>query len=126
MQCSLQAIKTEFELGHCLRVTQEGRCECETFLTCAQFVTTSAYVPRLIQRRKLELVLAVDAVDQGWPHEHQRHLATVPGLMSCCETSAAPCRTSVESGLATAAANPLHSSTALRRWTMKKFLDLST
>jgi hypothetical protein len=32
--------KTELELGHCLRLPQEGPCECDLYLTCAKFVTT--------------------------------------------------------------------------------------
>jgi len=37
--------KTELELGHCLRLPQEGPCECELYLTCAKFVTTTEYAP---------------------------------------------------------------------------------
>src|SRR5207244_4254363 len=39
--------KTELELGHCLRLPQEGPCECDLYLSCAKFVTTPAYAPRL-------------------------------------------------------------------------------
>ncbi|WP_238446726.1 tyrosine-type recombinase/integrase [Azohydromonas australica] len=67
--------KTELELGHCLRLPEEGPCECDLYLTCAKFVTTPAYVPRLKERLKLEKVLAKDAVDRGWPNEQRRHLA---------------------------------------------------
>lgn len=35
--------KTELELGHCLRLPQEGPCECDLYLTCAKFVTTPAH-----------------------------------------------------------------------------------
>lgn len=38
--------KTELELGHCLRLPQEGPCECDLYLTCAKFVITSQYAPR--------------------------------------------------------------------------------
>jgi len=38
-------LKTELELGHCLRLPQEGPCECDLVLTCAKFVTTDAYAP---------------------------------------------------------------------------------
>src|SRR5258708_35150629 len=31
--------KTELELGRCLRLPQEGPCECDLYLTCAKFVT---------------------------------------------------------------------------------------
>jgi IS605 OrfB family transposase len=33
-------LKTELELGRCLRLPQEGPCECDLYLTCAKFVTT--------------------------------------------------------------------------------------
>ncbi len=65
--------KTELELGHCLRLPQEGPCECDLYLTCAKFVTTLAYAPRLQQRRHLELQLAADAATRGWPREVERH-----------------------------------------------------
>ena len=42
--------KTELELGHCLRLPQEGPCECDLYLTCAKFVTTPQYAPRLRER----------------------------------------------------------------------------
>ena len=65
--------KTELELGHCLRLPQEGPCECDIYLSCAKFVTTPAYVPRLQQRRTTELVLAEDAAEHGWASEESRH-----------------------------------------------------
>ena len=37
--------KTELELGHCLRLPQEGPCECDLYLNCAKFVTTRDYPP---------------------------------------------------------------------------------
>lgn len=43
--------KTELELGHCLRLPQEGPCECDLYLNCARFVTTKEYAPRLRARR---------------------------------------------------------------------------
>lgn len=66
-------LKTELELGHCLRLPAEGPCECELFLTCSRFVTTPAYAPRLRERHKLELALAEDARTRGWPREVERH-----------------------------------------------------
>ena len=45
--------KTELELGHCLRLPQEGPCQCDLYLSCAKFVTTPAYAPRLRRRRQL-------------------------------------------------------------------------
>ena len=69
-------LKTELELGHCLRLPTEGPCECELFLTCARFVTTPAYASRLRERRELELALAEDAGKRGWPREVERHQCT--------------------------------------------------
>ena len=66
-------LKTELELGHCLRLPAERPCECELFLTCARFVTTPAYAPRLRGRRELELALADGAEGRGWPREVERH-----------------------------------------------------
>lgn len=42
--------KTELELGRCLRLPQEGPCECDLYLSCAKFVTTLQYAPRLRER----------------------------------------------------------------------------
>ena len=69
--------KTELELGHCLRLPEEGPCECDLYLTCAKFVTTPAYVPRLRARRQTELTLAADAKVRGWIKEEERHCATI-------------------------------------------------
>jgi integrase len=69
--------KTELELGHCLRLPEEGPCECDLYLTCAKFVTTPAYVPRLRVRRQTELTLAMDAKRRGWIKEEERHRATI-------------------------------------------------
>ena len=38
-------LKTELELGHCLRTPAEGPCECDLVLTCSKFLTTSDYAP---------------------------------------------------------------------------------
>jgi integrase len=69
--------KTELELGHCLRLPQEGPCECDLYLTCAKFVTTAAYAPRLRSRRQCELQLIEDAASHGWEREIERHRSTV-------------------------------------------------
>jgi integrase len=68
--------KTELELGHCLRLPAEGPCECDLYLTCAKFVTTPAYAPRLQARRKVEHALAADAASHGWAREVERHHCT--------------------------------------------------
>lgn len=68
-------LKTELELGHCLRLPSEGPCECDLYLSCSRFVTTPAYAPRLRERHRLELSLADDARKRTWPHEVERHCA---------------------------------------------------
>lgn len=69
--------QTELELGHCLRLPQEGPCECELYLSCAKFVTTREYAPRLRRRRKRELELVEDATSRGWQREAERHQCTI-------------------------------------------------
>ena len=76
--------KTELELGHCLRLPQEGPCECDLYLTCAKFVTTPQYAPRLRERLCLEHQLAADAGERGWQREverHQRIVDRIRGLL---------------------------------------------
>ncbi len=68
--------KTELELGHCLRLPQEGPCECDLYLNCAKFVTTREYAPRLRHRRRRELELIEDAISRGWQREVERHQCT--------------------------------------------------
>jgi len=70
-------LKTELELGRCLRLPQEGPCECDLYLTCAKFVTTPAYAPRLRRRRRIERELIEDAIAHGWQREVERHQCTV-------------------------------------------------
>ncbi len=69
--------KTAMELGHCLRLPQEGPCECDLYLNCAKFVTTREYAPRLRSRRKMELTLIEDAAEHGWQREVERHQCTI-------------------------------------------------
>ena len=69
--------KTELELGRCLRLLQEGPCECELYLTCAKCVTTPAYAPRLRRRRRIEQELVEDARQHGWQREVERHQCTI-------------------------------------------------
>jgi integrase len=68
-------LKTELELGHCLRLPSEGPCECDLYLSCAKFVTTPAYAPRLRERYRLEQTLAEDAHERKWTREEERHCA---------------------------------------------------
>jgi integrase len=68
--------KTALELGHCLRLPEEGPCECDLFLTCSKFLTTTEYAPRLRDRLCLEQRLAHDAAERGWPREVERHTTT--------------------------------------------------
>ena len=73
-------LQTELELGRCLRLPQEGPCECDLYLTCAKFVTTPEYAPRLRRRRTVELELIEAATVHGWQREVERHLCTVRRL----------------------------------------------
>jgi hypothetical protein len=67
--------KTELELGHCLRLPAEGPCECDLYLRCSKFFTTSEYAPRLRSRLAREQQLIQDAVERNWPREIERHEA---------------------------------------------------
>lgn len=69
-------LKTELELGHCLRTPAEGPCECDLVLTCSKFLTTSDYAPRLRARLDVEQQLIDDAAARGWQRELERHTAT--------------------------------------------------
>ncbi len=69
-------LKTELELGHCLRLPQEGPCECDLVLTCSKFATSSDYTPRLRARLAVEQQLIDDASTRGWAREVERHHAT--------------------------------------------------
>lgn len=70
-------LKTELELGRCLRLPQEGPCECDLYLTCAKFVTSPAYAPRLRRRHRIEQELGEDARQHGWQREVERHHCTM-------------------------------------------------
>jgi integrase len=69
-------LKTELELGHCLRLPAEGPCECDLVLTCSKFVTTREYVPRIRARLVVEQQLIDDATNHGWQREVERHECT--------------------------------------------------
>jgi site-specific recombinase XerD len=80
---ALAWLKTNFlktELGRCLRLPQEGPCECDLYLTCAKFVTTPEYAPRLRHRRNIEQDLIKDASARGWQREVERHQCIVNRL----------------------------------------------
>jgi hypothetical protein len=81
--------KTELEFGRCLRLPAEGPCECDLYLTCAKFVTTPEYAPRLRARREIERMLALDAAARGWDCEVERHRRTGERSRSGWPTSAA-------------------------------------
>lgn len=72
--------QTELELGRCLRLPQEGPCECDLYLTCAKFVTSPEYAPRLRHRRRIEQELVEDAAAHGWQREVERHQCTIRRL----------------------------------------------
>jgi len=69
-------LKTELELGHCLRLPPEGPCECDLVLTCSKFVTTSEYAPRIRTRLAVQQQLIDDANQRGWQREVERHQCT--------------------------------------------------
>jgi hypothetical protein len=69
-------LKTQLELGHCLRLPAEGPCECDLALNCPKFLTTSEYAPRLRARLETEQLLIDDAHTRGWEREVERHQAT--------------------------------------------------
>lgn len=54
------------------RVPEEGPCECDLYLTCAKFVTTPEYAPRLRERRIREITLADEALAKGFHREAER------------------------------------------------------
>jgi integrase len=74
--------KTELELGHCLRLPQEGPCECDIYLTCPKFLTTPKYAHRLRERLCMEQTLAADAETRGWAREVERHERTADRIRS--------------------------------------------
>jgi hypothetical protein len=82
--------ETELELGRCLRLSWEGLCECDLYLTCAKFVTTPQYAPQLRERLCLERQLADDAQERGWPHEMERHQRTIARLQALLEELGEP------------------------------------
>ncbi len=86
-------LKTELELGHCLRTPAEGPCECDLVLTCSKFLTTSDYAPRLRARLAVEQQLIDDATARGWQREIERHAATqrhIEQLLNDLGESSAP------------------------------------
>jgi hypothetical protein len=85
--------KTEFELGHCLRMPAEGPCECDLYPRCSKFFTTSEYVPRLRDRLVREHAPAQDAAERSWAREVERHTAIsgrIGELLAELGVSAAP------------------------------------
>lgn len=82
--------KTELELGHCLRLPQEGPCECDIYLTCPKFLTTSKYAPRLRERLCTERQLAADAEERGWAREVERHERTAERIQALLDDLGEP------------------------------------
>ena len=83
-------LKTQLELGHCLRLPAEGPCECDLYLACSKFLTTSDYAPQLRARLELEQQLIDDAHTRGWTREVERHQATrrrIEGLLAQLDVS---------------------------------------
>jgi site-specific recombinase XerD len=67
--------KSELELGACLKLPEEGPCECELFWLCARFFTTEGHAPRIRRRWHREQQLINDALERGWNREVERHEA---------------------------------------------------
>ena len=82
--------KTELELGRCLRLPQEGPCECDLYLSCPKFITTPQYAPRLQERLRTEETLATDAAERGWPREVERHRCTAERIRTLLAELAEP------------------------------------
>ncbi|MFE4335966.1 tyrosine-type recombinase/integrase [Streptomyces sp. NPDC056831] len=82
--------KTELELGHCLRTPAEGPCECDPYLRCSKFFTTSEYAPRLRARLGREQQLVQDATERGWPREVERHTAIIARIKELLAELAEP------------------------------------
>ncbi|WP_219826065.1 hypothetical protein [Nonomuraea typhae] len=96
-------LKTELELGHCLRLPAEGPCECDLYLTCAKFVTTPEYAPRLRVRMQVEQELVQDANQRGWAREAERHTSIarrLQGLLTDLGETADPVDDSLQGGSA--------------------------
>jgi integrase len=83
--------KTELELGHCLRLPAEGPCECDLYLRCSKFFTTSEYAPRLRDRITRERELIQDATERNWSREIERHEAIVRRIQQLLAELDEPC-----------------------------------
>ncbi|MEH0557538.1 hypothetical protein [Streptomyces sp. B21-101] len=81
--------KTELELGHCIRTPAEGPCECDLYLRCSKFFTTSD-APRLRARLGRELQLVQDATERGRPREVERHTAIIARIKELLAELAEP------------------------------------
>ena len=65
----------------------------DLYLTCAKFVTTPEYVPRLRARLEVEQQLVQDADEHGWTREVERHTAIAGrprGLLTDLDQADAP------------------------------------
>jgi hypothetical protein len=83
--------KTELELGHCLRLPAEGPCECDLYLRCSKFFTTSEYAPRLRKRLARQRELIQDATERNWPREIERHEAISRRIRELLNDLGEPC-----------------------------------
>lgn len=90
--------ETELELGRCLRLPQEGPCECDLFFNCAKFVTTAEYAPRLRARRQREFALIEEAISNGWAREVARHRCTVRRIEQLLDDLGEPLEAPLETG----------------------------
>jgi hypothetical protein len=82
--------KTELELGRCVRLPQEGPCECDLYLRCSKFFTTTQHAPRLRTRIKTERQLIADAEARGWGREVERHTAIITRIRELLDALGEP------------------------------------
>lgn len=58
--------RTELGLGNCIRLPEEGPCECELYLTCVKFFATPAHAARLRGKFESGTRLVREALANGW------------------------------------------------------------
>lgn len=67
--------RSETELGGCLRLPEEGSCECDLLLRRGKFFTTGEHASRLRRREHREQQRVDTPAERGWAREVERHIA---------------------------------------------------
>ncbi|MBT1669640.1 tyrosine-type recombinase/integrase [Curtobacterium flaccumfaciens pv. flaccumfaciens] len=67
--------RTELGLGRCLKLPQEGPCECELYFNCEKFFTTPSHAGRLRGKYESEIALAQNASKNGWARGAENYRA---------------------------------------------------